>query len=139
MAQEAEAAREALRCLTGIKASAFDVKQRETARLALCWGEQYLEGYLDAVGDSCPFEASLAAKQKRQIRQVRLEHFGLTENEASISKCSSVAIGSNSDWCQLSMLLKPVCVVCNECKTYTNGYKVGDTCSQCKTGTFEPA
>lgn len=81
---DAQAARKAcreLRAIAGVKPARFKSNQRETARLALLWGEQYLDGYIDAIGESDPCELQLARRQRQQIRQVRFEHFGKTALE----------------------------------------------------------
>lgn len=78
---EAEAARKAcadLNAIVGLKPAKFAPGQRETARLALLWGEQYLDGYIDAIGISEKRELKASIRQRQQIRSVRFEHFGKT-------------------------------------------------------------
>lgn len=90
---DAQAARSAcrdLRAVVGVSPARFTPSQRETARLALLWGEQYLEGYIDAIGASNPSELKLARKQRQQIRKVRLEHFGKTAMEAMSERAVKV-------------------------------------------------
>lgn len=84
MGPEAEAATQAcsdLLALVGIKPAKFSDFQRETARLALLWAEQYLDGYIDAIGESSRHELKVARRQRMQIREVRFKHFGSTALE----------------------------------------------------------
>lgn len=83
--EEADAARDAyskLRALIGVRPAMFNKEQRETARLALIWSEQYLDGYIDALKNSCTGELEVARRQRKQIRKVRFNHFGKTRLEA---------------------------------------------------------
>lgn len=72
-----------LRALRGLRPSTFSANQRETARMALLWGEQYLQGYMDAVRGFDRAEFNQAQKQYRQIRAARLKHFGKTLGEVA--------------------------------------------------------
>ncbi|MEG2048405.1 MULTISPECIES: hypothetical protein [Comamonas] len=52
---DADAAHKAcvdMRAIRGVKPSTFTAEQRETARMSLLWGEQYLAGFMDATADS---------------------------------------------------------------------------------------
>lgn len=80
-AAEADKACSDLKALQGIPPAKFTAEQRECARLALVWGEQYLVGYIDALGDSDKAELELSRKQRRQIRKVRFHHYGKTQGE----------------------------------------------------------
>ncbi|MGB6104903.1 hypothetical protein [Diaphorobacter nitroreducens] len=78
---EAEEARKAcagLKGLVGLKPSKFEPSQLEIARLALLWGEQYLDGYIDAIGTTDKQELKISIRQRHQIRSARFKHFGKT-------------------------------------------------------------
>ena len=93
MGPEAEAATQAcseLLALVGIKPAKFSDSQRETARLALLWAEQYLDGYIDALGESSRQELKVARRQRMQIRKVRFEHFGSTALEVMFQQAVPV-------------------------------------------------
>lgn len=122
----------------GQQATHFTVKQKETARLALCWAEQYLYGYLDALGSNGKTERAVTTRQMNQIRKVRLEHFGQTSKEASIARCVTVPLGGAENFDSLLKFLHKVVVVCSNCKTMTNGRVAGDPCNTCKIGVFQP-
>lgn len=77
-ADEARNARRDLQELQSHLASNLDAQQRETARLALVWAEQYLHGLMDAVKHADKREYATARKQMRRLRSVRMEHFGKT-------------------------------------------------------------
>lgn len=135
-AAEAEKACDDMRAIAKLKVSQFSAAQRETARLALCWAEQYLYGYVDAQAQADKTEADLSRKQMKQIRKVRLDHFGATENEARIARCVTVPIGGiEADEALLRMLRNVV--VCSRCNTRTNARVDGDVCNTCKVGTFQ--
>lgn len=136
--EEARKACDDLKALAGVKVHKFTETQRETARLALCWAEQYLEGYIDALGSSDKQELEVSSKELRQIRAVRLEHFGLTANEAEIKTCTLVEFDGGRRFGDLMEMLRPVMVVCGSCSTKTNGRSAGDSCSWCKVGVFQP-
>jgi hypothetical protein len=137
-AEEAEKACEDMRKLRGIKVQAFNDAQRMTAGLALCWAEQYLYGYIDALGKgSDKEEIRVAKKQMAQIRAVRLEHFGYTEREKSDMASVAIPIGGKVRHDALVKLLGNTVVACNSCPTKTNMRAVGDKCPNCSTGTFQ--
>lgn len=136
VAEEAERACAELKALEGVKVSAFTAAQRETARLALCWAEQYLYGYIDALTES-DAEAKSMKKLMAQLRKVRLEHFGYTENETAIARSVALPIGGAEADKNLCKLLRSVSVVCPSCKTSTNMYSPGDSCSSCNEGIFQ--
>ena len=97
-AQDAEKACDAIRKLNGVKVHTFSEAQRETARLVLCWAEQYLYGYIDALGKgSEKEEIRLSKKQMSQIRAVRLEHFGYTEREVCDIRSTEIPIGGKEN------------------------------------------
>lgn len=134
---EADAAKQAcvqIRALRGIRPSTFSLDQRETARMTLLWSEQYLRGFMEAVVDSDLAEFNLAQKQRNQIHQVRVEHFGQTVLEASIKHCIAVPVGGDGDSEALWKVLPHV--ICSICGTRTNGATTGDTCRTCKKGVF---
>lgn len=79
-----------LLALLGIRTAQFTDAQRETARLALLWAEQYLDGYIDAPDDSSKHELKVARRQRMQIRKVRFEHFGPTALEVMLQKTVAV-------------------------------------------------
>lgn len=136
---DADAAHKAcvdMRAIRGVKPSTFTAEQRETARMSLLWGEQYLAGFMDATGESDKAEFDLAKKQRQQIRRVRFEHFGNTVGEAAMKGCSDMPVGGRHNDKFFSMLSHVVCPVC---KTRTNGASAGDLCRACKTGIFEQA
>lgn len=134
-AKEASQACADLRALAGIKTANFSAAQKETARLALCWAEQYLYGYVDAQAHVNNSEAKKSHKQMNQIRKVRVDHFGLTANEASSARCTAVPIGSDKAHAALLRMLRDV-VVCPSCDTRTNSRVEGEVCSTCKKGVF---
>lgn len=137
-AEEAEKACADLRALVGVKPKAFTDAQKETARLALCWADQYLYGYLDALGKgSDADEIRVCTKQRLQIRKVRLQHFGYTENEEFAKQADEVEIGGDARHLALIKLLGDTVVVCPTCKTRTNMRSVGEKCNNCHTGTFQ--
>lgn len=130
---DAEAANRAvsdLQKLKGVRPAAFTAKQRETARMALLWGEQYLDGWLDAVKDSYKAEHDLARKQRHQIRAVRFKHFGMTRGEVETKDAVLVDIR------EVSKLLSKHFVVCSGCDAKTNSRAPEDPCSFCKSGVF---
>nr|WP_158387883.1 hypothetical protein [Comamonas testosteroni] len=135
-AREAEVACNDMRAIAGIKPSRLSAEQRETARLALCWAEQYLFGYLDALAGSNKAEARMSTNQLNLIRKARLEHFGATENEVAIARCIAVPIGGVGDIDSLMKMLSNV-VVCPSCNTRTNGRSAGDACNTCTNGIFQ--
>lgn len=71
-----------LKAMQGLKPGKFNAEQREIARLALLWAEQYLFGYMNAIKDFDKTEFAVSRKHWRRIRQVRMEHFGKTKGEA---------------------------------------------------------
>ena len=91
-AAEAEKACADLTALQGIPPAKFTAEQRESARLALVWGEQYLVGYIDALGESDKAELELSRKQRRQIRKVRFDHYGKTQGEVLTESAELVDI-----------------------------------------------
>lgn len=132
--QEADAAIQACRdmkMLRGVKPANFTANQRELARLALLWGEQYLQGFMEAVIDSDPAEFNLARKRHQQIRGVRFSHFGKTSIEAAMQNCSLVDVTDEVLW------NSPNIVACPVCKLRTNAAVAGDSCRNCKTGIFQ--
>lgn len=80
-AQEAQQACRDLRALQGLRPSRYTPSQRETARMALLWGEQYLYGFMHAVKGFDRAEFARSLKQYRQIRAVRMQFFGKTHGE----------------------------------------------------------
>lgn len=135
VASEAEKHCADLKVLASVKTSKFTPAQRETARLALCWAEQYFIGYADAQDESDKAEAKWSLKCREQIRKVRLKHFGFTETEVSKQRCITVPVGSVANNNALLNMHKHV--VCTNCNTSTNGYSAGDICKSCKTGIFQ--
>lgn len=89
-AAEARRACDELKALLGVRPAKFTVSQRETARLALLWAEQYLDGYMNAIRDFDKAEFSSTLKQYRQIRAVRKLHFGKTLGEALCERAELV-------------------------------------------------
>ena len=95
MGPDAEAATQAcsdLLALVGIKPAKFSDSQRETARLALLWAEQYLDGYIDALGESSRHELKIARRQRMQIRKARFDHFGATALEVMSQRAKAVDV-----------------------------------------------
>lgn len=132
--QDADAAMQACRDmkkLHGVKPATFTADQRELARMTLLWGEQYLQGFMEAVIDSDPAEFNLARKRRQQIRGVRFLHFGKTSIEAAMQNCSLVDVTDGLLW------NSPNIVACPVCKTRTNAAVAGDSCRNCKTGIFQ--
>lgn len=125
-----------LRALRGVAPSLFTPKQRETARMALLWGEQHLQDIMNATADIDKAEFTLAEKQYQQIRRLRVEKFGRTELEVVMQHCVEVPVGGRHTEKLFSMLSHVVCPVCF---TRTNGASAGDQCRSCKTGIFELA
>ncbi|WP_155293141.1 hypothetical protein [Comamonas testosteroni] len=139
-AEEANKACADLRRLKGIKASKYTASQKETARLALCWAEQYLFGYIDALNAKVDKdEVRAMTKQMEHVRAVRLHHFGFTANEASSMRATAVPIGGDEHQEALLKLLGSSVLKCTACPTQTNMRKVGDTCTTCNIGTFQAA
>lgn len=137
-AEEADKACEDLRALLGVKTQAFTAAQRQTARLALWWAEQYLYGYLDALDKSSyADEIRVSKKQMLQIRKVRLQHFGHTDIEVFAQRATPVPIGGDDHHLGLIKLLGNTVVVCPTCKTTTNMRSAGEKCNNCQTGTFQ--
>ena len=138
MGQEAEAAKKAcadMLALLKVKPANFTTDQREAARMALLWGEQYLTGFMLAMMGSDEAEFALASKQRKQIRIVRFEHFGQTAIEVAMKDCIEVPIGPGE---ANDLLLGRIQhVVCPVCSTRTNGASAGDVCLTCKTGVFQ--
>ncbi len=89
-AEAAAAARKDLRALVGVSPSTFTAGQRETARMALLWAEQHLDGYIDAIKDSEPREKKTAVRQRHQLRRVRFQHFGRTLGEELCKRAVAV-------------------------------------------------
>lgn len=84
-AEEAIAMCKSLSSLKGVRVASFTTEQRELARLALCYAEQYLDGYIDATKGAYPKETQQARRKRMRIREVRFHHFGPTYIE-SMSK-----------------------------------------------------
>lgn len=139
-AEEAKKACADLRSLAGIKATKFTASQKETARLALCWADQYLFGYIDALNAKVDKdEVRAMTKQMEHIRAVRLHHFGFTANEASARRAIAVPIGGDEHQEALVKLLGNTVLECTSCPTKTNMRKIGDPCPTCNIGTFQAA
>ena len=137
-AEEAEKSCADLRGLVGVKTQTFTAAQNESARLALCWAEQYLYGYLDALDKGSDVdEIRQSNKQMLQIRKVRLEHFGYTDQEKFSKQATEVEIGGDARHLALIKLLGSTVVECPKCKTRTNMRSVGEKCNNCHTGTFQ--
>lgn len=135
--EDAKAASEAviyLQGLRGLSPANFTSEQREQARMALLWGEQYLSGLIDALGESDKAELVLALKHRRQIRSVRIRDYGNTLGEREIANSIEVPIGSRKDMEALINMLSLVACPC--CGTRTNMRAVGDVCNWCKQGVF---
>jgi hypothetical protein len=77
-ADESRALGKSFRDLIGLRPAAFTEEQKETARLALCYAEQHLDGYIAALNGFDKKEVAMARKQRQQICRVRREHFGKT-------------------------------------------------------------
>lgn len=139
-ADEANKACADLRIIAGLNAPAFTPSQRETARLALCWAEQYLYEYIDALNPEADgAEVRAMTKQMTQIRAVRLHHFGLTDIESSARRAIAVPVGGAEHHEALVKLLGSSVLKCTACPTKTNMRKVGDLCTACNIGTFQAA
>ena len=99
---DADEARQAcieLNALKGIKPSKFTPEQRKTARMALLWAEQYLYGYMSAIVGIDAAEYAKSRKEWKQIRGVRLTHFGLTQLEGMLPRAELVDV---EQICQLA-------------------------------------
>lgn len=83
-AEEALAEAKAIKALRGLRLRALSETQRETARLAFVFAEQWETGLADAQAGAQERRASIEAA--RRFRTFRLQTWGQTEMEHQISQ-----------------------------------------------------